>query len=616
MDDFTKCELLGTGSFCDVFKCTDSVTGQQYAMKIVPKRRSEIDQACIMEAHCLRRLERSPDIVNMIWDIDTPLQWISILELCEGGEMWSQVRQCGCVAEGEPIWYAGQMVEALCIVHAAGIVHRDLKCENFMIAANRKLKLIDFGTARDTEHPEVAPMLLGPQYEHHVGTPNFMSPEAVNGKANDRKSDLWSLGCCVYQLITGAPPFNAPAPCLVLAKAQEGKIWMPSKGLTPHERDFIAQLTQVVPERRYGAVGGQTRRVLRHPFLRVPPTRPPADDTLLADTLRRIGRAAADEAVAASAAEAAAAAGEEGLEFEAAEGPLQTLGGLVPPVPKIGAGVARLLDALPALQVAASAAAGLTVSEPVAFAVAGAKAAAVAASAAAVEAAEAVEVAASVAEEAEQISNVSESSTHATVKVGRGVARFGGVAKPLTKGDDHSDDAVAEAKVVVELLRRVHAALAKALSPQDFIRHLAESWEDSCPEEEPSLPPFVRSVIERFAEMAEQHCLEAREQVAFNNCDSDSESMSESAEDEQNRDDGLDEDVGVGQLDIAHESERFGEATTTEKKTGGEGTPSTAELSSMDENSTGDRADVPNGADTSAARGHSKDSETRWQRSI
>lgn len=71
-------------------------------------------------------------------------------------------------------------------------------------------------------------MLLGPQYEHHVGTPNFMAPEAIEGKANDQRSDLWSLGAALLQLLLGAPPFNAPTQFLILTKAQRGHFWLPS----------------------------------------------------------------------------------------------------------------------------------------------------------------------------------------------------------------------------------------------------------------------------------------------------------------------------------------------------------------------------------------------------
>ena len=147
-------------------------------------------------------------------------------------------------------------------------------------------------------------MRLGPAYEHHVGTPNFMSPEAINGKANDCRSDLWSLGCTVYQMIVGVPPFQAKTPFLVMMKAQQGKPWMPKEGLADLERDLVCSLLRVEPSERLGA--DDTRAIMEHPMLRTRPTRAP-DDAPLAHVLRLAGRAAVGEAEAAAAADAAAA---------------------------------------------------------------------------------------------------------------------------------------------------------------------------------------------------------------------------------------------------------------------------------------------------------------------
>merc|ERR1719480_402479 len=124
-----------------------------------------------MEAHCLRRLERSQFVARLFWDFDSPGRWIGILELCFG-ELWNLIRHRGSLLPAETSWYASQMVEALAACHAAGIVHRDVKCENFLVG------------------------------------------EEGRGKLNDKRSDLWSLGCAIYQLILGTPPFNAPTPFL------------------------------------------------------------------------------------------------------------------------------------------------------------------------------------------------------------------------------------------------------------------------------------------------------------------------------------------------------------------------------------------------------------------
>ncbi|CAJ1356477.1 unnamed protein product [Effrenium voratum] len=284
LGDFQFHDVINIGSFCEVVLCTNSRTSQKYAAKRVVRRGKPCDQAIVMEAHCLRRLRSNPLVAKLVCDFDSPAEWVGILEWCQAGELWEDIKHCGCVADGEFSWYASQMVKALAAVHSLGIIHRDVKCENFLLTRERTVKLIDFGTARDVSFPEVQPMMLGPQYEHHVGTPNFMSPEAVDGKANDRRSDLWSLGCAMAQLLTGVPPFNAQTPFLVLSKAKAGNLWLPSS----QETELIRQLVTKDPSGRLGAA--DTATILRHPALSTSETTPPVRSDLV-EALRLLGRA-------------------------------------------------------------------------------------------------------------------------------------------------------------------------------------------------------------------------------------------------------------------------------------------------------------------------------------
>lgn len=334
MESFDRSDLLGSGSFCDVFLCTERASGEQYAMKVVPRSGGPQDQATVMEEHCLRRLAGSPCVVELLCSFDSPFEWIGVLEFCSGGELWKFVKDTGCYLETEVQWFAAQMVEALAVVHDALIVHRDVKCENFLLTSENLLKIIDFGTARDAQHPEVETMLLGPQYKHHVGTPNFMAPEAINGRANDQRSDLWSLGGAIYQLALGVPPYNAPTPFLIMSKAQNGAgAWLPSCGCSERLQDLIRSLMQSDPSSRLGA--GGTLSILEHPlFTDAPSTAPVA--TPLAEGLRHCARAAAGEA-------ARAAAPLDNVDFHIFGGPKG------PASQPQGAEVERLLQDLPAV---------------------------------------------------------------------------------------------------------------------------------------------------------------------------------------------------------------------------------------------------------------------------
>lgn len=299
IDDFEQGDVIGHGTFCKVVRCTDSISGREYALKLVAKGEPVVDAVCAMEAHCLRRLARSSLIVTLLWDMDDGTQWAALMELCEGGNLWCHVRHCGCLMVGESAWYASQMVEALAAVHAVGIAHRDVRCENFLLAgAARSIRLIDFGTARDTANPSIPPVPRPKgESEHRVGGPHFMAPEASRGEANDRRSDLWSLGCALYQLVLGVPPFRSLSADLVQARARAADLWFPTHGITECERDLIARLVRRDPAMRLGA--HQTRALLQHPLLQDPPLDFPAETPLIRG-LRLVARAVDLEAAAAS----------------------------------------------------------------------------------------------------------------------------------------------------------------------------------------------------------------------------------------------------------------------------------------------------------------------------
>eukprot|EP00918_Siedleckia_nematoides_P105918 GHVU01231192.1.p1 GENE.GHVU01231192.1~~GHVU01231192.1.p1 ORF type:complete len:273 (+),score=28.59 GHVU01231192.1:1014-1832(+) len=127
-----------------------------------------------------------------------------------------------------------------------------------MLTSSWRLKVIDFGCAVDTQHPEVKPSgnttRAGKEYLHYAGTPQFMPPEAVDNKRSDFRNDLWSLGCTIFQVLTGIPPFQAPSEFLIFCKIKDCSLEM-TPNVPQVAADLIKRLIKTDAEERLGANG-------------------------------------------------------------------------------------------------------------------------------------------------------------------------------------------------------------------------------------------------------------------------------------------------------------------------------------------------------------------------
>jgi len=130
-----------------------------------------------------------------------------VMEWCEG-RLLRDILDEGKIPHDRAIRIAIGVLDALEYIHANGVVHRDLKPENIMVDANDNLKLIDFGIAGDS----AARRLTYANFTATLGTPNYISPEQVKGKRGDGRSDIFSVGVILYEMLTGKLPFSGPSP--------------------------------------------------------------------------------------------------------------------------------------------------------------------------------------------------------------------------------------------------------------------------------------------------------------------------------------------------------------------------------------------------------------------
>lgn len=187
----------------------------------------------VSEVNILREL-RHPNVVRYYErhvDRDAATIFI-IMEYCEGGDLAQIIRRCrkeGRMVPENIVWNLfTQLVLALHECHhptpgkgghtRQAILHRDLKPDNVLLDGEQNVKLGDFGLSRAVGNPETE------FAKTYVGTPYYMSPELVTEARYNAKSDIWSLGCLVYELCALEPPFQAKSQAALAAKIRQGKV--------------------------------------------------------------------------------------------------------------------------------------------------------------------------------------------------------------------------------------------------------------------------------------------------------------------------------------------------------------------------------------------------------
>ena len=272
--EFTLGTCLGEGNFCRVHLGTHKQTGEQFAIKVMEKSKVEklkkrehknIMNEIFMERDVMKKMDH-PNVGRLFYTYQDQYNLYFATELLPCGELWHKLMDGdfeGCqvgLAVSQARFYAAEIVNALGYLRQCGIAHRDLKPENLMLTASGHLKLIDFGTAKNL----VDIKLNGPEF---VGTAEYMAPEVFHnrGKPVDTRADLWSLGCIVYQLLSGETPFKTGSPYLTFKKARTTKPLQHCPPWWPMEvRDLIERLLVKDQTKRIGA--GSFDELRGHPF--------------------------------------------------------------------------------------------------------------------------------------------------------------------------------------------------------------------------------------------------------------------------------------------------------------------------------------------------------------
>ena len=241
-------ERIGTGGMADVYKATDRVLRRYVAIKVL-KREFREDETFVVkfrsEAQAAAGLTHA-NIVN-IYDVaeDRGLYYI-VMELVEGITLKEYIQKKGKLAPKEVIGIILQVCAGIDAAHSNSIIHRDIKPQNIMISKEGKVKVTDFGIAKATSSNTISTNVMG--------SVHYTSPEQARGGFSDAKSDIYSLGITMYEMITGQLPFDGESTVTIALKHLQEDMILPSEFVPdmPYSLEqIILKCTQKSPDRRY-----------------------------------------------------------------------------------------------------------------------------------------------------------------------------------------------------------------------------------------------------------------------------------------------------------------------------------------------------------------------------
>jgi serine/threonine protein kinase len=206
-------EVIGRGGMGTVYRASDLVLRRPVAVKLLPGPLADQDPTSVArferEARAAAALNNPAVVAVYDTGADETTRFI-VMELISGDSLEAILRDDGPLDPDRAAGIASRVADALAAAHAAGIVHRDIKPANVMVAEDGSVKVLDFGIARAMDATTVT------QNASVLGTAAYMAPERALGKPADERSDIYSLGCVLYALLAGHPPFRGDSAAAVL----------------------------------------------------------------------------------------------------------------------------------------------------------------------------------------------------------------------------------------------------------------------------------------------------------------------------------------------------------------------------------------------------------------
>ncbi len=253
LDQYQITELIARSGMASILKAIDTENGHTVALK-VPYPQFESD---VVFYERFRREEaigqrlNHPNIIKVLTPRRKSRMYIA-MEYVEGASLRALMRDKRAFEPERALNYARQICGALVYMHGEGVVHRDLKPENMLVTDAGQIKIMDFGIALD----ESARRLTWAGLSTTIGTPDYMAPEQISGRRGDARTDIYSLGMILYEMLTANLPYEGPNVYAIMkAKASEDpqppSRWVPD--LDPKLEEIALHAIERAPRGRYAS---------------------------------------------------------------------------------------------------------------------------------------------------------------------------------------------------------------------------------------------------------------------------------------------------------------------------------------------------------------------------
>ncbi|HEV2211527.1 MAG TPA: protein kinase [Verrucomicrobiae bacterium] len=248
---FEITDVIAKSGMASLFKAIDRKTGGEVALK-VPYLQIESDPAGFDR---FRREEEiglqldHPNILKII-PVENKSRPYIAMEYLSGQTLGELLKSVHPLPEPDAVKIASRVCEALDFMHKKGVVHRDLKPQNIMLCNDGSIRIMDFGIARSQESRRLTFVGFTPA----MGTPDYMAPEQVRGSRGDARTDIYSLGAILYEMVTGEPPFGGDSAYVIMNARVTGDPQAPRKlnpKLTPVLEEIILHAMERDPKRRF-----------------------------------------------------------------------------------------------------------------------------------------------------------------------------------------------------------------------------------------------------------------------------------------------------------------------------------------------------------------------------